>query len=332
MAVLFTFGADDQGTAMVRADANGQLNIYTTGNSNVLGMVNLDGLKSIPFMIYGPNSPQPPVRLPEKPSLVFNQISEPESHAFALDRCIELCNMLGCPVINHPREVKRFTREHVMQVLQGIPGLKAPVSVRCAPRSPDEVLETAEKNGIAYPFIFRTAGEHNGRNMVLVSGRDELDQLHAFPFDGRDFFIIEFVDYANPAGIYCKHRLVVIDRQIFPHHHSFHQQWKVHVSSGGGLEFMAAHPEHGTALENLRRLDEVLMPRALPVLQEIAQRINLDYFVMDCHIHDDGQVLLFEANANVNAMQNVLPGVQAYIDRITARMSAFIREKSGENH
>lgn len=76
MSILFTFGTNDKGVASVLPDANGQPNIHVDGNCNVLGKINLGPVRPVPYMIYGPNAEQPPLGLPQRPSLIFNQISK----------------------------------------------------------------------------------------------------------------------------------------------------------------------------------------------------------------------------------------------------------------
>ncbi|NND45440.1 MAG: hypothetical protein HKN58_08955, partial [Xanthomonadales bacterium] len=277
MAILFTFGTNDLGLAEARPDARGQMNIHVDGSSGIISYVDLHNVRAIPYLLYGGNTPQPPLRLPVKPRLVFNQVADPDSHGIALGRCVELCDALGVPVINHPKRIQRTSREQVAQRLDGIPGVRIPRTLRCAPESPEDVFVLAAEAGIAQDFIFRTAGEHNGSNMVRIRGESELRKLHAFPFDGRDFYLIEFVDYSGDESVYRKHRICMIDGKPYPKHSSFHEHWKVHIGAGGGAEFVKEHPEFGTPAELLDELINELLPPARERLQEIDRRLGLDF-------------------------------------------------------
>jgi hypothetical protein len=43
--------------------------------------------------------------------------------------------------------------------------------------------------------------------MVKVDRGDDFAALHALPFDGRDFYLTEFVDYKSPDGLgWCMHQ------------------------------------------------------------------------------------------------------------------------------
>ena len=103
MTILFTFGVNDRGKASVKPDRKGRVNFHVDGNCNVLGNLDLGKTQGIPIMLFGPDVPQPPLDLSETPSLIFNQISDADSHSTSLSRCQQLCrNFDGVPVINHP--------------------------------------------------------------------------------------------------------------------------------------------------------------------------------------------------------------------------------------
>jgi hypothetical protein len=327
MTILFTFGANDRGEAEVRPDANGQMRIHVTGSMSVLNYVDLGKTRVIPYLLYGGNAPQPPLRLPARPSLIFNQISDPDSHAIALERCVTLCDALKLPVINHPRDVLANSREQVAGQLAGMPGVRVPRTIRCAPRTPQDVLDLASEAGIDQDFIFRTIGEHNGDHMVRVRGKDQFSRLHAFPFDGREFYLVEFVDYREGEALYRKHRICMLEGEPLAKHSSFSTHWKVHINARGGGEFIKAHPEYGTPAENLKELVEQRLPLARESLQEIAKRIKLDFFIVDCHIDSKGHIVVFEANSTANVLPNSKSGTPENDQRIRERVSGMILER-----
>ena len=327
MAIVFTFGVNDQGVAAVRPDANGQMRIHVDGSSNIIGMMDFGRITPIPFLLYGPNAEQPPFRIPGKPSLIFNQISDGDSHTVALKRCVELCRQVKAPVINAPEAILSSTRDQVAQRLREIPGVHAPKTVRSAPGSPAEVLAAIENSGLEYPVIMRTTGEHNAAGMVLLHGCEDLEKLHVFPFDGRDFYLSEYVDFSDHNGIFHKHRIVMVDGEPMPRHAFFNDHWMVNSSC---IDFMRAHPEYGSPAENLDELERQRLPKALHALQEISRIMELDYFGIDCQIDADGQVLLFEANANMNVMIDKIPEISGRIVAIKQKLRALIERRSGE--
>lgn len=331
MAILFTFGISDTGTTQVRPDAQGNMNIYANGCCNVLGMIDLGRIEQIPYLLYGPNTQQPPMRLAAKPSLVFNQIAEPDSHSVALQRCVELCDSLEVPVINAPRKVQLNSRDQVSELLEGIEGVTVPRVYRVRPGSPSEVLALARKRQLDFPFIFRTTGQHNGDNMVRIDAPDQAEALHAFAFDGREHYLAEFVDYANEKGVYYKYRVVVINGEPYIQHASFNTHWIVHVLARGGLAFQRDHPELGIPSQLMKHAETELLPRFRGAVSTMWKRIGLDYFAIDCHINGDGRLLVFEANANLNALDNPQPDTGPFISRIRTALSELVTKRSGEN-
>lgn len=327
MAILCTFGINDKGVAAVRPDEQGQMRIHVDGSCNVLGVLDFGRVQAIPYLLYGPNAKQPPYSFPGKPSLIFNQISDADSHRVSLQRCMELCRHVGAPVINPPEAVLNTTRDQVASQLRDIPGVRVPQTLRVAPVTPGQVFDLIEAGGLNYPVIMRRTGEHNARSMVLITGHEDIDKLHVFPLDGRDFYLTEFVDFSDERGVYYKHRIVMVDGEPMPRHVFFNDDWKVNSSC---VKFMNAHPEYGAPGANLDELESQRLPKAENALKEIAKRLQLDYFGVDCQISPDGEVLLFEANANMNMMADILPEISHRIQAIKQRLGATVENRSGE--
>ena len=77
-------------------------------------------------------------------------------------------------------------------------------------------------------------------------------------------------------------------------------------------------------------LESTLIPKARKALEEIARRMELDYFGLDCCIDEDGKVLVFEANANMNMLFNIIPELEPRIDLIKDKLCAMMMARSGE--
>jgi hypothetical protein len=54
----------------------------------------------------------------------------------------------------------------------------------------------------------------------------------------------------------------------------------------------------------LETFDSTIAPLIQPVVSEIQQRLQLEYFGIDCNITAEGKILLFEANATMNILLN----------------------------
>ena len=133
MTILFVSGVNDRSVMGMSLDERGNLVYLMDGNCSIHHRLPL--LKDVGqnFLLFGQGVKQRMIQLKSKPSLVFNQIADPDTHRGALERCIELCNHLDTTVINHPKHVLQTGREQVSRALQDIPGVVMPRSWRFQP-------------------------------------------------------------------------------------------------------------------------------------------------------------------------------------------------------
>jgi glutathione synthase/RimK-type ligase-like ATP-grasp enzyme len=328
MSVLFTFGVNDRDSVTIHPDPNGEPNFFVDGLTRIMDFVDLGEETADALLIYGPESRQPLVRLQSKPSLIFNQISDADTHTKALDRCSELCKRMDAPVINHPDAIRRTSRDLNFQRLGDIPGVTFPKTIRCSPRSTAEVLEMIGSTGFEYPVIVRQAGLHNAAGMLRLESPEQEADLHRFPFDGREFYLIQFVDFAAENGIYYKHRVAVVDGEPIARHVFFDDNWMV---NSGSIGFMDKHPEAGDIASLTAALSEQLIPAAREIFSEMARRLELDYFGVDCHIGPDGNMLVFEANATMGMMIDKSTAISHHRANIVAALEKMIRARSAKN-
>lgn len=329
MAVVITYGINESGFARVLPDENGQARIHMEGICSVEGRIDLRSHDTLHFLAFGPGIKQPSLDLPVKPSLIINQISDVDSHKTAAERCLTLCEAIpDVPVINHPLAVLNNGREKVSMLLKDIPGVIMPKTVRCAPKSPQQVWDIIEAENMKLPVIQRDTGQHNGVTMIRIDGPADLEKLHVYCFDGREFYLTEFFDYADKDGIYHTQRIVFVGgepllRQIF-----YDDQWKVNSRS---KEFMLSRPDLGDPLERANRIKSERLPKAEAALKEVAARIGLDFFGMDCHINEDGEILVFEANATMMILWNEASAIfNSLMVPIEQKLNALIRKRLGE--
>ena len=327
MTILFVNGVNDRSVMGVSLDERGTLLHLMDGNCSVHHRLPLAEGVAAQFLIFGKGVKQHAVQFKETPSLIFNQIADADTHRGALERCIELCDQVNTTVINHPRHVLETGRERVSEKLQGIPGVIMPRIVRFQPRSPDDVFAEASRQGIDFPWIARVAGEHHGASMVRVDGKADYAVLHALPFDGRDFYLVEFVDYRDEDGYYHKQRIVVIDGEPLLRHALYFDDWKVHASSRA---FVMERENWEQDIARFDRLSQEALPPLRPAIREIANRLRLEYFGIDCSLRPDGRLAIFEANANMNVLHGPNQATRYRVEAIEQKLYALLTKYSGE--
>lgn len=325
MTILFVSGINDLSTVGITLDEKGQVGYLMEGNASVQHRMSLGDRTATSFVIFGKGVKQHSVEFKTPPAVIFNQIADPDTHRGALERCVELCDQVPTRVINHPQKVLQTSRDQVSQALQGIPGVIVPRTQRLQPRSPDEVFSRAAAEGFQLPFITRVAGLHGGVSMVKVDSRNDITALHALPFDGRDFYLTEFIDYRSGDGLYRKTRVAMVDGVPLIRHHLIDSNWMVHASA---LTLMDQRPPlMDEANGVLADFDRTLRPAMEDRLFEINRRLGLDYYGIDCHVNEQGDILIFEANASMNLLYNSRQEYEQCVGVITNHILAMIDDR-----
>ena len=223
---------------------------------------------------------------------VFNQISDADSHKIALKKADDFYKAVSgnIPFFNAPSNVMKTTRDNIYLSLEVKGARYVPKTVRIQPRSPSDIYNTIKKEDFKFPVIFRQAGDHGGISTILI--KDIMEEFYVFPLDGRDYYLTQFVDYIED-DLYRKHRLVVIDGEVYLRHIKFSDQWIVH---------------HKTLINNPEKLQKAASEYFLleirssiqPIVKEIYNRLKLNYFGIDCYIDKDLNILIFEINVNMS--------------------------------
>lgn len=302
MKTLFLGGVADDGKADVVTTSQGQLSVVVSGSTNLLRfLTQLPGDKGQLFLA-GKGGDQR-YALNFYPDVIINEISDADSHSFALQRCVAFCQQQGKPVFNHPAAVQATSRDALADRLQGIAGLHMPVTVRVYPESPQALIDAVEQHSLAYPVIFRAAGDHGGISTVRIDSADQVvEALYRYPLDGRAYYLTRFHDYRSADGLHRKYRLVVVGEQVFLRHMIISEHWLVHAGSRNGTDQAAAEEKR-----TLEQFQQQLAPSLQPAVARIANRIGLDYFGIDCALTDEQQIIAFEINANMNILINPQP-------------------------
>ena len=222
--------------------------------------------------------------------LVFNAVGDPDLAGSALKAVETVLARTKARVINPPARISDTGRASIARRLSGIDGVRAP-SVNLTPR--DRLQETAA--GMSYPLLLRSPGYHTGRHFKRVEQAGQLSSaVETLP--GDELLLIEYLDARDARGRWLKFRVMIIDGQIFPMHLAISNDWKVHYFTADMLD-QSAHCAAEEAF--LKDMPGVLGAKAMAALGEIAARLGLDYGGVDFGLGQDGEVLLFEANATM---------------------------------
>ncbi|MGA7290167.1 MAG: pyridoxal-dependent decarboxylase [Terriglobales bacterium] len=227
--------------------------------------------------------------------LVVNSIGDADLAAAALAGAQSLLAATTAPVINPPAAVLATGRCDLAARLSGVPGVIAPKTISLSRESlaaPDAEA-TLARHGFEFPLLLRTPGFHGGEHFLRVETLAKLPAALA-ELPGSDLTAIQFLDGRAPDGKIRKYRVMMIDGQLYPLHAAISRHWKIHYFSAEMADFPEHRAEDAGFLENM---PGVLGAPTVAALEAIQEKLGLDYGGIDFGLNDQGEVLLFEANA-----------------------------------
>lgn len=202
------------------------------------------------------------------------------------------------PVLNRPEHIARLARDRACALLRSVPGAVMPACVRAdrellqrigrAEVSIDEVLGDGE-----FPIIVRPVGSHAGHGLVKLDGPASV----AGYLEGSSspaFYLCPFVDYRGRDGLFRKYRVVFIEGRPFAAHMAISDSWMVHYLNAGMTESEERRAEEARFMAGFER-DFACRHKA--AMRAVSERLELDYFGIDCGETSDGRLLIFEADS-----------------------------------
>ncbi len=245
----------------------------------------------------------------------------------------QACIGWGSPVINRPDCTLRTSRTAAWSVLQGVPGLCMPETVRVERAGLQSLVRCENDPGAllaegAWPLIVRPVDSHAGHGLEkLASPFDLARYLAAVP--DTAFFVSRFIDYAGADGQFRKFRVVLIDGVPHAVHLGVSSHWMVHYLNAGMAESAAKRAEEERFMAEFDT-DGGFARRHAAALQGIGERIGLDYLVIDCAELPlpGGELLVFEVDpgAVVHAMDppDLFPYKRPAMERVRAAFRALL--------
>jgi len=247
--------------------------------------------------------------------VVFNGIGDPDLAAPLAQTVNRFADRCAQRVLNDPRRVAMTSRDQAPALLDGLPHVVTPLTVRVSPAAGGAPLPTPFEGR---PVLLRPIGSHGGEGLRLLEGAGVLPDL-----SGRDHYLTAFHDSCSADGLYRKYRMFFVDRRPYPYHLAVSAHWMVHHGTAG----MEDQPER--IAEEARFLDDperAIGAKAMRAVTAIGERIGLDFCGLDFSVLPDGRVLVFEANAAMLVHPEAPDGPFAHKNPHVARITdAFQR-------
>jgi hypothetical protein len=276
-----------------------------------------------------------PTPLPEH-DVAIVIASDSEDCRDALRKIDQAATRWPRPLLNVPRFVGNLDRDKLHHVLDGIPGLEIPSTIAVSRAelmnmSTNALVPHDVAADLAFPLIVRPRGSHAGRGLAKLDDRLALGRYLA-EREAQDFFVSRFVDYADDDGLFRKYRLVFIDGRPYACHMAIADRWDIWYLNAGMAQSAAKRLEE----ENFfRTFESGFARRHAAALAGIAERIGLDYFIVDCAETKGGELLVFEADntAIVHDMdrRDVFPYKPQQMRKLFDAFALMIERRSREN-
>jgi len=253
-----------------------------------------------------------------------------ERSSASVERFLERCTR---PVVNRPEAIAGTRRDLAPFLFAGIAGLVIPKVARIDGETLGRLgpLQAAAACGLEAPVLLRPIGSHGGHRLTLLTGSElrsfveEADPEAAPPLD---HYITAFHDFRSSDGLYRKYRMIFVDRRPYPYHLAISPDWIVHYVTSGTADHADRVREERCFLEDP---EATLGQTAMDAIRAVGKRLDLDFCGADFTILDDGQVLLFEANATMlvhpEAEDGPLGHKNPYVDRILNAFQAMLERR-----
>jgi glutathione synthase/RimK-type ligase-like ATP-grasp enzyme len=270
--------------------------------------VSIPGLVNEAILLIGPNDQVLNCNIPQ---VIINCIVDADivSHTLIKEKkLIELIQAQSkrpIPVINPPDGILKTPRDKIYEQFKDLPGLRVPRVARITPESVADAVKQIKKAGFKFPVLMRAIGTHGGKSLQIIENESpaELLKLERYAYDGSAFYVIEWVDFKSKDGLYRKARLACVGGRLIARHQIVSEGWNVHSQSRKTV--MKERPELRKEEEAFLTtpLEKTLSKDARASLKRIYETLGLDYFGIDCSVDTRGDLVIFEINAAVNAME-----------------------------
>jgi len=216
--------------------------------------------------------------------IAFVALGESDKNNPILEKIAKMLLSWPRPYINDPEKILNCARDKTSQLLQNVAGLVVAKTYR---------MHREQFEEFTFPITIRPIDTHGGKGFKKINDADELKLYLEHDSKSHEFYISEFIEYQSDDGCYRKLRIALIDRKPFICHLAISDSWMVHYLSSG-MEFSERKRAEEQAL--MENFDHDFAVRHREALSAIAERLDLDYVVIDCAETPDRELLLFEAD------------------------------------
>jgi hypothetical protein len=187
------------------------------------------------------------------------------------------------PFLNNTPSVMNCARDKLYQLLKDIPDLVQPKNKK---------LAHADVHAEPLPFLIRPIDTHAGDGFEKIETAASLDRYLRENHEPY-YYVSDYIDCSKEDGLFRKFRIALIDKKPYVCHLAISEHWIVHYLSAR----MDIEPTKRDEEEKFfQEFESVFLQKHGACFAHIAEKINLDYVILDCAETKDGKLVLFEAD------------------------------------
>jgi glutathione synthase/RimK-type ligase-like ATP-grasp enzyme len=279
---------------------------------------------ALDLLYVGPDLPFPET-LPEH-DLAIVAVCESDRNRAVLEHLDRLLAHWPKPVICAPDRIAALSRDGASTLLRSAPEIVMPPTVRLDRQG----LATLSGSDAVFPAAIRPVDSHKGKGLAKVDGPEAIPGYLAKRPEG-EFYVTPYVDYRGPDGQFRKYRVVLIDGRPYACHMAISENWIVHYMSA---KMLASAGKRAEEAEFFAGFDRGFARRHHAAFRTLAERVQLEYFGIDCAEMPDGQLLVFEVDSGmtVHAMDpvDVFPYKQPQMQKVFRAFRRMLVRKAGK--
>lgn len=294
-----------------------------------------DGADATVHYAYLPDNAALPAPLPDH-DIAFMGVAESDANRDLLQKVAEILVTFPKPVINgDARLIVQIARDRLWKLFQSSSRVLAPRNARVnraelTPLATNIASLGALLPDAHFPILVRPVDSHAGHGLGKINDPADLSAyLAASGVD--DFYIVPYIDYRSRDNRFRKYRIVFIDRAAYLAHLAISDDWMVHYLNAGMHESADKRDEEAGCMAHF---DDDFATRHRIALGEIASKVGLDYFAVDCAETQDGRILVFEGGTGmiVHAMDpaDLFPYKQIQMRKIFHAFAAMLERRVGD--
>ncbi len=279
---------------------------------------------ALSFLYVGEGLPIPS-QIPDH-DVAFVAVCESDRSQFLLSHLSEIMAHWPRPFINMPARIAQLSRDVVSARLSSTNGIVTSDARRL---SRAELKNTTTIGAICVPVIARPVDSHAGQGLAKLENRMQtLEYLEAQ--DNDEFYVAPFIDYRSRDGMYRKYRIVIIDGKPFAAHMAISKHWMVHYLNA---DMLLNEKNRDTEAGFMFDFNLDFATKHRTALQEIDNRIGLDYYSIDCAETLEGKLIVFEldSGAVVHSMDSIelFPYKAPQMQMVFAAFQQMLRRRAG---